>query len=131
LPAIWKMTIFVPYGTALDNRASMPPVVSPLIPALLTDIGRPLARRKGAKLAQCKSDCQQKYAGCNKGSQRYFLYVQNQRVAFWGGLFRIASHRRQHLVATIIGVEFSVALAADRGAARGGRRRFRDAEGTA
>ena len=24
----------------------------------------------GAKLAQCKSDCQQKYAGCNKGSQR-------------------------------------------------------------
>lgn len=24
----------------------------------------------GEKLAQCKSDCQQKYAGCNKGSQR-------------------------------------------------------------
>ena len=24
----------------------------------------------GDKLAQCKSDCQQKYAGCNKGSQR-------------------------------------------------------------
>jgi len=24
----------------------------------------------GPKLAQCKSDCQQKYAGCNKGSQR-------------------------------------------------------------
>jgi hypothetical protein len=23
-----------------------------------------------AKLAQCKADCQQKYAGCNKGSQR-------------------------------------------------------------
>lgn len=22
------------------------------------------------QLAQCKSDCQQKYAGCNKGSQR-------------------------------------------------------------
>jgi hypothetical protein len=24
----------------------------------------------GAKLAQCKSDCQQKFAGCNKGSAR-------------------------------------------------------------
>jgi len=24
----------------------------------------------GAKLAQCKSDCAQKYAGCNKGAQR-------------------------------------------------------------
>jgi hypothetical protein len=24
----------------------------------------------GPQLAQCKSDCQQKYAGCNKGSQR-------------------------------------------------------------
>jgi hypothetical protein len=24
----------------------------------------------GAKLAQCKSDCEQKYAGCNKGAQR-------------------------------------------------------------
>ena len=24
----------------------------------------------GPKLAQCKSDCQQKYAGCNKGAQR-------------------------------------------------------------
>jgi hypothetical protein len=24
----------------------------------------------GAQLAQCKSDCQQKYAGCNKGAQR-------------------------------------------------------------
>ena len=24
----------------------------------------------GPKLAQCKSDCQQKYAGCNKGSPR-------------------------------------------------------------
>jgi hypothetical protein len=24
----------------------------------------------GAQLAQCKSDCQQKFAGCNKGSQR-------------------------------------------------------------
>ena len=24
----------------------------------------------GAKLAQCKSDCQQKFAGCNKGAQR-------------------------------------------------------------
>jgi hypothetical protein len=24
----------------------------------------------GAKLSQCKSDCQQKYAGCNKGAQR-------------------------------------------------------------
>jgi len=24
----------------------------------------------GAKLAQCKSDCQQKFAGCNKGSRR-------------------------------------------------------------
>ncbi len=24
----------------------------------------------GPKLAQCKSDCQQKFAGCNKGSQR-------------------------------------------------------------
>jgi hypothetical protein len=24
----------------------------------------------GPKLAQCKAECQQKYAGCNKGSQR-------------------------------------------------------------
>ena len=24
----------------------------------------------GTKLAQCKSDCEQKYAGCNKGAQR-------------------------------------------------------------
>ena len=24
----------------------------------------------GAKLAQCKSDCEQKFAGCNKGAQR-------------------------------------------------------------
>ena len=24
----------------------------------------------GPKLAQCKSDCEQKYAGCNKGSMR-------------------------------------------------------------
>jgi hypothetical protein len=24
----------------------------------------------GAQLSQCKSDCQQKYAGCNKGAQR-------------------------------------------------------------
>jgi hypothetical protein len=24
----------------------------------------------GTQLSQCKSDCQQKYAGCNKGSQR-------------------------------------------------------------
>jgi hypothetical protein len=24
----------------------------------------------GPKLAQCKSDCQQQYAGCNKGAQR-------------------------------------------------------------
>jgi hypothetical protein len=24
----------------------------------------------GPKLAQCKSDCEQKYAGCNKGAQR-------------------------------------------------------------
>jgi hypothetical protein len=24
----------------------------------------------GPQLAQCKSDCQQKYAGCNKGAQR-------------------------------------------------------------
>jgi hypothetical protein len=24
----------------------------------------------GAKLAQCKADCEQKYAGCNKGAQR-------------------------------------------------------------
>ena len=24
----------------------------------------------GPKLAQCKSDCQQKFAGCNKGSAR-------------------------------------------------------------
>ena len=24
----------------------------------------------GEKLAQCKSDCEQKYAGCNKGAQR-------------------------------------------------------------
>src|SRR5712664_2788337 len=39
------MTIFVPGGTALDNLASMPPVVSPLIPALVTDMGRPFARR--------------------------------------------------------------------------------------
>src|ERR1700738_4735393 len=39
------MTIFVPDGTALDNLASMPPVVSPLIPALVTDRGRPFARR--------------------------------------------------------------------------------------
>src|SRR5258706_11669825 len=39
------MTIFVPAGTALDNLASMPPVVSPLIPALATDMGCPFARR--------------------------------------------------------------------------------------
>jgi hypothetical protein len=45
LPAICRMTIFVPAGTALASRASMPPVVSPLTPAALTDIGRPLARR--------------------------------------------------------------------------------------
>lgn len=24
----------------------------------------------GLKLTQCKSDCEQKYAGCNKGAQR-------------------------------------------------------------
>ena len=24
----------------------------------------------GPKLAQCKSDCEQKYSGCNKGAQR-------------------------------------------------------------
>src|SRR5260370_42496835 len=51
LPAIWRMAILVPDGTALDNRASMPPVVSPLTPALLTDIGRPLARRIASSCA--------------------------------------------------------------------------------
>src|SRR5437762_2712741 len=45
------MTILVPGGTALDNRASMPPVVSPLTPALLTDIGRPFARRIASSCA--------------------------------------------------------------------------------
>src|SRR5260370_36267155 len=38
------------------------------------------------------------------------------------------SHRREQLVAAIIGVELSAALPADRGAARGGRSVFRDAE---
>src|SRR5947209_11658884 len=38
------------------------------------------------------------------------------------------SHRRQHLVRTIIGIKLSAALLADRGAARGGGSVFRDAE---
>ena len=41
------------------------------------------------------------------------------------------SHRRQQLVAAIIGVELSAALALDRRTARGGRSALRDAEGTA
>src|SRR6202022_3801592 len=35
-------------------------------------------------------------------------------------LRQLNSHRRQHLVPAIIGVEFSAALPSDRGAARGG-----------
>ena len=44
---------------------------------------------------------------------------------------RSTSHRRQQLVAAIIGVEFSAALPLDRGTARRGRSAFRDAEGAA
>ena len=29
-----------------------------------------LGQLSGAKIAQCKSDCEQKYAGCNKGALR-------------------------------------------------------------
>jgi hypothetical protein len=36
LPPNCKMTILVPSGTALDSRASMPPVVSPDTPAFVT-----------------------------------------------------------------------------------------------
>jgi hypothetical protein len=36
LPPNCKMTILVPSGTALDSRASMPPVVSPFMPAFVT-----------------------------------------------------------------------------------------------
>ena len=61
LPAICRMTILVPGGTALDRRASMPPVVSPLTPALLTDIGRPLARRIASSCAGYAADAPTPY----------------------------------------------------------------------
>ena len=61
LPAICRMTILVPEGTALDSRASMPPVVSPLITALLTDIGRPLARRIASSCAGYAADAPTPY----------------------------------------------------------------------
>jgi hypothetical protein len=38
------MTIFVPEGTALPSRLSMPPVVSPLMPAFSTRTFNPFAR---------------------------------------------------------------------------------------
>src|SRR5438552_12222984 len=51
----------------------------------------------------------------NKGT--YYVYI----LASGAVLFRLVSHRRQHLVAAIIGVEFSTALLSDRGASRRGR----------
>ena len=53
---------------------------------------------------------------------------RSYRPPAFGGRYRVVSHRRQQLVAAIIGVEFSAALPLDRGAARGGRGVGRDAE---
>jgi hypothetical protein len=43
LPPKFKITSLVPSGTELSRRASIPPVVSPLIPAFTTWVFRPLA----------------------------------------------------------------------------------------
>ena len=41
----------------------------------------------GPKLAQCKSDCEQKYAGCDKGAHSDSSFSEHNREASDGSLF--------------------------------------------
>jgi hypothetical protein len=45
------MTTLVPFGATRSSRASIPPVVSPLMPALMTRAFKPLARNSASSWA--------------------------------------------------------------------------------